>query len=162
MRAGPSSKSLGEKSLHGLLSNELTLQDVNLAKQEIVVSVDDQAQRPYQITLAVPDPTRGKADGHGQHFDFYLAATNTTDNRNVAMALLGIAALFDQVLPDSALAGCGGDAMVPAPQPEPAPASVAGSDTVPRVLTLISAMLQVLVVIAALWFGRRAIRRTDS
>jgi len=131
--------------LQPVLQDEFTILRGDVGGQQIELEIEDRIHHSYGITLALPGSKSGRPDGQGQRFLFYLAPTSSPNPR-ATTALLAAASLFDGVIPDTALARCseGGEPHA--------------DRRYPRALILASAVMDVVIVLAAILFGLRAIR----
>lgn len=113
----------------------------------IVVEIGDRDGARHAITLALPGSTQAKgAEARGRTFAFAVTGTPLPSARK---ALLDLAALVDEAIPDTALQPCSGH------QPSP------GDDVATHRRSLLSASLQMAIVVAAITFGLAALRSSD-
>lgn len=137
------------------LGSDRTLKDVRLSGAEIEMVVDDTDGTRYQIRLAAPGASSRAPAGIGRRFVFYLTSSSDQPDADAARALLSAAALADQAIPDSAFAACNTPRDTPMPEQVPQPIF---REEYPRALALVSAIVQLLILLTAVVFGRRAIR----
>lgn len=134
-------------ALQSVLGGDFTLAGGKLSGDQIEVAVQDDAQRSYIVTLALPGVKEGDADGQGERFVFYLGAANPPNPR-AANVLLELAARFDRAIPDSAFERCaGGD-------------ESRGERRYSRAVALTSAIVEAAIIVFAILFGWRAVRTT--
>ena len=130
-------------ALRPVLGQEFTLERGDVRGSEIELEIRDGAGQSSSIVLTLAGSSGGRADGQGRLFRFYLQSTASS---RAAQALLEVAALFDQAIPDTALERCAGG----------------GEHRYPRVLILASALAQWLVIAAAVIYGLAALRSKDA
>ena len=130
-----------------VLSSDFTLVRGDIRVDQIELEIRDDGQRPYGIVLAFAGARGGEPDGRGRNFLFYLTPSDAPRNDRARAALLAVAALFDRAIPDTAIQSCSG-----ADTPR-------GERRYPRTLSLISAVVEALIVLTALLFGLWAVRR---
>lgn len=156
--AGAALRTVAESgALAGALGPRLRLAKLNIAGATVEIVVSDAAQREHGISLALPEADRGTPDGQGRQLWYYLAAPRGDRSPDATRALLAAAALVDQALPPSAIVLCGGDPR-PAPALETAPIESGSS----RAHALVSAALQIAIVITAVWVGLSVTRSRDA
>jgi hypothetical protein len=129
-----------------VVHDEFTLARVGAYPERIELEIQDAAHHPYAITLALRASKSGKPDGQGKHFLFYLEASASPPSAHATSTLLAAASLVDEAFPEAALERCAGGN---APHHD---------RRYPRALILASAMVELLILIAAIVFGLRAIR----
>jgi hypothetical protein len=143
------SDAVARGELEPVLGNEWTLERADLRGSAIDLEIRDPAGRAHTVTMALPGGASGSPDGQGRLFRFHLGESSSPDPR-ADRALLGLAALFDRVIPETALERCaGGDER-------------RGEGRYPLALVLASAFLQLLVIAAAILFGLRAVRPEED
>lgn len=131
--------------LEPVLRGGFALEGVAIGAREIEVKIQDPSKQTYAVILAQPGARSGQPDGEGQRFLFYVTMPSPIA-AEAKIRLLAIAELFDAAIPDSALVRCsGGDA-----------AHV--DRRYPRTQTLVSALLEVSVLVAAALFGLGVVR----
>jgi hypothetical protein len=133
--------------LQPVLPSDFTLVRGDIRADQIELEIRDQAQHSYGIALALAGSRGGTPDGQGRNFLFYLTPSPESPNERAAQALLAVAALFDEAIPDAAMQSCSGK---DAPR---------GERRYPRTLSLAGAVVDVLIVLAATVFGLRVVRR---
>lgn len=138
------------RAFQPVLGDDFTLERVDAHDDYIELEIQDGAQRRYGITLALTSKS-GKPDGQGRQFLFYLVASPSPPNLQAKTVLLALASLLDEAVPGTALVGCSGE------QHE-ARGAPFGERRYPRALALASAMAEVMVLLAAIVFGLRAVR----
>jgi hypothetical protein len=139
-------------ALQPVLGEDFTLVRGDIRDNQIELEIEDRAHQSYAVTLALQGARTEPADGHGRNFQFYLAPSTSPPNPRATAVLLGVAAQFDQGIPDTALAPCGGG-----DEDRGVGGRAMGDGRYPRVLFLASAVAEVLIVVAAILFALRTI-----
>jgi hypothetical protein len=142
------------RKIQALLSSDLTLVKGKVGANQIELEVQDSAQHAYGIALAISGSRSGSPDGQGRNFLFYVDAPAGPPDPRVTQALLAVAALLDDAIPDTALVRCSGADEGGRADGRSEPHA---DRRYPRALALASALVQVLVIAAAIVFGLRAI-----
>jgi hypothetical protein len=132
-------------ALQPVLGTELSLAGGNVGPNQIDLEIEDQSHHAHAIAMALPGARGGTADGEGRHFLYYLKGRPDAANSRPTTALLAIASLFDEAMPDSAFGGCSGGS------------EAQGDRRYPRAIALASAILELGIVLAAILYGLRAI-----
>jgi hypothetical protein len=143
-------------ALQPVLQDRFTLERVDIRADQLELEIEDPIHHSYGITLALPEAKDGKPDGEGRSFRFYLLASPAPPNRDATTTLLAVATLFDRAIPDTALVRCFASDAAPNPRAGPT-----ADRRYPRALALASASVEILVLLAAILFGLRAMRSRD-
>ena len=141
--------------LQALLSNEFTLMSGNVGADQIELKIQDPAQHLYAIALALPGSKSGQPDGQGRNFLYFVEAPGSPPNPRATQVLLAIASLLDAAIPDTAIERCAGTGEA---HDGGGPSESHADRRYPRALALASAVVQVLIIAAAIAFGLYAIR----
>ena len=136
-------------ALQPILGNDLTLKRGNVGADTIEIEIEDPSHQASVLTLALPGTRTEEPTERGTHFWFYLASSNPPNPR-MQQSLLAMAKLFDAAIPETALAPCSGSN-----QPKEDP-------RYPRSIALGSAVAEVLIIIIAVLYGLRAIKRWEG
>lgn len=136
-------------TLKPILGDAFTLKRGHVGGDAIQIELEDPLQRLYVLTLSPAGARTEEPAGRGARFWFYPAPTNPPDPR-AQEVLLALAARFDAAIPDAAFAPCAGTNQ-PGEDPR-----------YPRRLALASAVVETLIIIAAVLFSLRTIRRLDQ
>ncbi len=146
---------LAAGTLKATLGSEFKLEKVDIGASALVIEIQNDAGRAYAVTLALSKSKDAKVDAEGKRFVFYLKPTSAPANPQATAALLAVAKLLDESVPETALQRCAGgdegrkEGSGPIPSEEP---------RYPRELALGTAVFEVLILAGALVFGLRAIR----
>jgi hypothetical protein len=105
------------------------------------LQVDDADHRRYEILLTLTAADRGPPAARGRNFLYYFGTPPPPADSRAAAALLTLAALFDDAVPDTALSSCG-----------------APPTGYSRLLFVASALVEIVIIAAAIIWGIRAIR----
>lgn len=153
--------------LQSALGQEFRLTRGDSGGNQIELEIQDQAQHPYGLVLALPESRSGPSDGAGLRFAYYLDPA-AASNPGAKAALLAAGAIIDRAVPDTALQPCsqqpaGSEADVDN-APAVAPPAEAGAQSAnssqprpqrryPLALALGSAIAQIAVVLVAILYG---------
>ena len=159
-------ETLTQPAFRRVLENALTLERVHMHDDQIELEARDFTDHSYGITLVLPESRRGEPDATGGRFLFYFAPAAPPLPPQTRAALLAAAAIVDQAIPDAALVQCSqgpeevagnepGVSSTPHPQNR---GQVPSEPRYPLALALSSAAVQILVVLAAVSFGLRAVQ----
>jgi hypothetical protein len=132
-------------ALTEVLGDDLVLARGDVGGDRIELRFQDPQQRSHTITLALPGAVSGQPDGKGARFLYYVSATADLTPA-IRSTMLAAAAVFDGGIPETALRRCAG---AEAPKADP---------RYPRSIALGSALLELMIVLAAVVFGLRALR----
>ncbi len=153
---------IAQTEFQRVLENGLRLENVLVQGDQIDLEVHDRTDQSYGITLVLPESKRGEPDATGGRFLFYLAPAPAPVPPQTRAVLLAAAAIVDRAIPDTALVRCGqtqpseaSASSTPSPQN---PGQPPAEHRYPLVLALISAGVQIMVLLAAILFGLRVIR----
>jgi hypothetical protein len=138
------------RAFQPVLGDGFTLERVEAHVDQIELEIQDGTHRQYGITLALTSKS-GKPDGQGRQFLFYLVASPSSPNLQAKTALLALASLLDEAIPETALVRCSGEA-------HEARGAPFAERRYPRALALASALAEVMVLLTAVIFGLRAVR----
>lgn len=133
--------------LQPVLRSDFTLVRGDIRVDQIELEIRDQAQHSYGIALALAGSRGGAPDGQGRNFLFYLTPSPEPPNERARTALLAVAAVFDEAIPDTAIQSCSGKD------------TPSGERRYPRTLSLAGAVVDVLIVLTATVFGLCVVRR---
>lgn len=155
--AEPALKDLfASPAFHDALGPGRHLEGANLRGEEIELRVAD-THREQGIRLALTERSERAPDGRGQRFVYYLDPDSGSGDLESNRALLSVAALVDRTIPSSALAECNTPREAHATaEKQRAPYG----EGYPRALALFSAGVQILALLAAVWFGTHTIRHS--
>jgi hypothetical protein len=132
-------------SVAAVLPEGWSLTGGEIRSDAIVVEIGERDGARHAVTLALPGSTPARhADARGRTFAFAVAGAPPPAARK---ALLDLAASFDAAIPDAALQPCSGHDTSPA------------DDLGTRRRSLLSAMLQAAILVAAIAFGLAALPR---
>jgi hypothetical protein len=153
---------ISQPAFQRVLENGLRLEGVHLLKDQIELEVHDRTDQSYRIALVLPESKRGEPDAAGGRFLFYLAPAASPVPSQTKAALLAAAAIVDQAIPDAALVRCGQSPPdEPSTSPPQNPVQPPAEQRYPLALALLSAGVQVIVILGAILFGVRAVRRVQ-
>ncbi len=152
--------------LQSALGQDFRLTRGDIGGNQIELEIQDQAQHPYGLVLALPESRSGPSDGAGLRFAYYLDPA-AASNSGAKAALLAAGAIIDRAVPDTALQPCSQPAVREAgvgAAPDGATVPVAGATSTdnaagrppgrcPRALALGSAVAQIAVVLVAILYG---------
>lgn len=142
-----------------LADNGLTLTDIGLKANRIEVRATNGGGSIYGVDL-VAGESRHPSDGLGKTFVFHLHPTSAP--QDTAKVLLAAAHLIDRAIPDTGFTECAGQSRSPPPAVPQAIDGLRKPQPYPRSFALFSAMVQVLVLLAATVFGWRALPSTGT
>jgi hypothetical protein len=158
--------------LQRALGTEFVVASGQIGGDRIELRIQDRDQVTYALALALPESTHDHPDGIGRRFAFYVDTSSNPMGPSVKAALLAVAAIVDQAIPDTAFQQCSqpgaGRANEFGSEHEPAVQPPARSDTgpavpdhgphrYPRVLALAGAMGEIVILTVAIVFGTRAL-----
>jgi len=134
--------------IQAALTSEFSFVGGDVRGRRIDVEIQDREKRSYAVTLALPPAEeRGEPRARGRQFLFYLPPSASPPSPRATDALLAIAGLFDQAVPETALAPC--PELDPSTTHRAAGERPPGEPRVPRAVALVSAVVQVLALLAA-------------
>jgi hypothetical protein len=153
--------------LQSALGKEFRLTRGDIGGNRIELEIQDQAQRPYGLVLALPESRSAPPDGAGLRFAYYLDPA-AASNPSAKTALLAAGAIIDRAVPDTALQPCSQQLARSGAEvegaPDAAPPAAAGAPSAdnpqppphrryPLALALGSAIAQIAVLLVAILYG---------